>query len=257
MSDSLTQGHALTRRSVMTALLMAPSIANAQVAISTDRDSHPISDIDMLKDQPAPSLDQAPKWQGFGTPTGPAAKRLPEGIQNFAPRTSTRFAGIQRHDLAELTRKAPRTKANLPALRGLWLQNPRTNEEIMDVFWQNAAYDPAAYGRVCHLMRDWRENITSAMDPKLLHILWAVQNNIGFERPIMITSGFRTVRTNSNLEGAAVHSYHLRSQASDIVVPGVAATRIAEYVHSWGLGGVGFYARFTHIDSGPRRTWES
>lgn len=250
----------INRRIFVGALIAAPSAARAQVAYTSEASAP--EEINIQTEAPPLQLDQPLVWTGFGAPP-PAAGAAepapaPTPIPNYVPSKKSRYAGLRQKDLIELTRSAPLTKANLPTIRGMWLQNPHTNEEILDVFWANATYNQAAYGRFCHLMRDWREQVTTAMDPRLFHLLWAVQHRIGFERPIVVTSGFRTVRTNSNIENAAIHSYHLRSQAADIKVPGVPASRISEFVHSWGLGGVGFYGdRFTHVDSGPKRSWSA
>ena len=161
-------------------------------------------------------------------------------------------------DLASMTAKAPLTQAGLPAHRGLWLINYNTNEEVKTVFWKEGVYDKPAYSQLCHMLRDWREKVTMAMDPKLFHLLWAIQHRIGFQQPIIITSGFRTKTTNEMLraEGSAINSLHMHSQASDIVVNKVSPQDIAKYAQSLGVGGVGFYSRFVHIDTGAIRTWE-
>ena len=161
-------------------------------------------------------------------------------------------------DLASMTAKAPLTQAGLPAHRGLWLVNYNTNEEVKTVFWKEGVYDKPAYSQLCHMLRDWREKVTMAMDPKLFHLLWAIQHRIGFQRPIIITSGFRTKTTNEMLraEGSAINSLHMHSQASDIVVNKVSPQDIAKYAQSLGVGGVGFYSKFVHIDTGAIRTWE-
>ncbi|MCB8822831.1 YcbK family protein [Microvirga rosea] len=56
-------------------------------------------------------------------------------------------------------------------------------------------------------------------------------------------------------EGAAINSLHMHSQACDIVVKDTSAEDIAEYVQSLGIGGLGKYTRFSHIDTGPIRNW--
>ncbi|MBD2745758.1 YcbK family protein [Microvirga sp. BT688] len=160
-------------------------------------------------------------------------------------------------DLASMTAKAPLTQAGLPAHRGLWLVNYDTNEEIKTVFWKEGVYDKPAYSQLCHMLRDWREKVTMAMDPKLFHLLWAIQHRIGFEQPIIITSGFRTKKTNDMLrdEGSAINSLHMHSQASDIVVNKVPAETIAKYAKAIGIGGIGKYRNFTHVDTGEIRSW--
>lgn len=181
------------------------------------------------------------------TPVPPAAP--PSGL--------VKGAGMKPADLQQIDRTAPRTEIGLPAIRGLWLQNPNTDEEVITLFYDQGHVLNAGYTQVCRILRDWRENQVMAMDPMLLHLMWQVQRGDRFTRPMVINSGFRTLRTNQSLasEGAAPASYHLRSSACDVVLDGVSPERIAEYVHSLRRGGVGFYPRFTHIDTGPVRTW--
>ena len=160
-------------------------------------------------------------------------------------------------DLAYIDREAPKTDRGLAAVRGLWLINPHTKEEVVTLFWSVGAYDNTAYSACCELMRDWRERQTVAMDPRLFHLLWAIQRNVQFSEPLIITSGFRTVKTNRMLqaEGAAVNSQHLRSRASDIVLGSKPPGDTARVAQQFGVGGLGYYKRFTHIDTGPKRSW--
>ncbi|GHE73330.1 hypothetical protein GCM10019059_36150 [Camelimonas fluminis] len=168
-----------------------------------------------------------------------------------------RPSGMTSADLVLIDKKARPTNAGLPDTRGLWLQNPHTNEEITVLFWISGQYDNLAYTQVCRLMRDWRENAVAHMDPKLLHLLWAIQRGSGFTRPLVINSAFRTRRTNNLLaaEGAAINSLHLHRQATDLRLDGIRPSNVAEYVHSMEIGGVGFYPTFTHVDTGRVRTW--
>jgi uncharacterized protein YcbK (DUF882 family) len=39
-------------------------------------------------------------------------------------------------------------------------------------------------------------------------------------------------------------------------MPGVAPASMADLGSLLGLGGVGVYASFVHLDTGPRRTWK-
>lgn len=160
-------------------------------------------------------------------------------------------------DLAYIDREAPKTDRGFAAVRGLWLINPHTKEELVTLFWSVGEYDNVAYSACCELMRDWRERQTVAMDPKLMHLLWAIQRTTRFSEPLIITSGFRTVRTNTMLraEGAAVNSQHLHSRASDVILGSTPPGETARVAQAFGLGGLGLYKKFTHIDTGPRRVW--
>ena len=165
--------------------------------------------------------------------------------------------GITSRDLVQIDQKARPTTAGLPDTRGIWLQNPNTGEEVTVLFWVSGLYDNRGYTQICRIMRDWRENAVAYMDPKLLHLLWAIQRGSGFTRPLVINSAYRTQKTNLLLraEGAAINSLHIRRQACDLKLDGIAPGKVAEYVHSMAIGGVGYYPTFTHVDTGNIRTW--
>ena len=113
--------------------------------------------------------------------------------------------GLTTKDLVQIDRGARATTAGLPDTRGLWLENPHTGETATVLFWVSGLYDNHGYTQVCRIMRDWRDNSVAYMDPKLLHLLWAIQRGSGFTRPLVINSAYRTQRTNRLLraEGAA------------------------------------------------------
>jgi len=207
--------------------------------------------------QPPPSFLKAPPLDQLAAGDRP----LSEPEKGPEPSSPTPFVlGKGRYtpaDLAYIDREAPKTDRGLAAVRGLWLINPHTKEEVVTLFWSVGAYDNTAYSACCELMRDWRERQTVAMDPRLFHLLWAIQRNVQFTEPLIITSGFRTVKTNKMLqaEGAAVNSQHLHSRASDIVLGSKPPGETARVAQQFGVGGLGYYKRFTHIDTGPKRSW--
>ena len=67
-------------------------------------------------------------------------------------------------------------------------------------------------------------------------------------RLIFITSGYRVPNEWLKRQGidTARNLFHLRVGAVDIQIRGVAL----------GLGGVGVYSTFVHLDTGPQRTWK-
>lgn len=165
--------------------------------------------------------------------------------------------GLTTKDLIQIDQSAKPTTAGLPDTRGLWLENPHTGETATVLFWVSGLYDNHGYTQICRIMRDWRQNAVAYMDPKLLHLLWAIQRGSGFTRPLVINSAYRTVATNHLLraEGAAINSLHLKRQACDLKLDGIPPGKVSEYVHSMLVGGVGFYPTFTHVDTGRIRTW--
>ena len=160
-------------------------------------------------------------------------------------------------DMRYLLKNSPRLKNNLASIRAIWIRNPHTKEELRCVFWNNGVYDNDAYAKVCILMQDWREKIVMAMDPLLMHIIWRIQSDVNYDAPVNINSAYRTKKTNDMLakEGAAQNSQHLNARAIDIGVPGYSPRAVGERAMELGVGGVGFYKTFTHVDTGNKRYW--
>ena len=69
-----------------------------------------------------------------------------------------------------------------------------------------------------------------------------------FDRPVVVTSGVRCQSYNKAIGGAA-GSQHLRGRAADITVYATSPGLVADFAEELGLGGVGRYENFTHIDT--------
>lgn len=148
--------------------------------------------------------------------------------------------------------------------RELWLKSQKTGESLKLAYWVEGQIIPDNYWRICALLRDVRENLMTSMDPLLLDLLRGVS---GFyeawqwPHPIIVTSGFRTLKTNNALrkEGAHRNSMHLYGKAADITIPGIPPSHIGTLVSNLRKGGVGIYPdrNFVHIDSNTEqvKTW--
>ena len=70
-----------------------------------------------------------------------------------------------------------------------------------------------------------------------------------FERPVVITSGYRTEGHNAACGGAA-YSQHKYGMAADIAVSGIAPAEVAACADRLlgNRGGVGTYSSFCHVD---------
>ena len=125
-------------------------------------------------------------------------------------------------------------------------------------FWRDGAPDHQGLAELNWLMRDVRAAEVSPIDLRVYYLLAVLQAEFG-GRPIIITSGYRTQATNEWLmeQGidAARNSFHLRGRAADFQIWGVAPDRMAALGSLLGLGGVGIYASFVHLDTGPQRVW--
>lgn len=96
--------------------------------------------------------------------------------------------------------------------------------------------------------------VASRLQP-LCIVLEAIRAELD-HRPVTIVSGYRTPAHNRAVGGSR-HSRHMEGDAADIRVAGVSAQRVhavALRLHQAGtirLGGLGAYARFTHVDVRP------
>ncbi|MDD2806770.1 MAG: DUF882 domain-containing protein [Elusimicrobiales bacterium] len=93
------------------------------------------------------------------------------------------------------------------------------------------------------------------MDPRLAVLLSSIQRQLG-GRSISLTSGYRSPRHNK-MVGGADDSMHTHGKAADIRIAGYNYAQVGAAARSAGAGGVGFYPckRFTHVDTGPARSW--
>jgi uncharacterized protein YcbK (DUF882 family) len=147
------------------------------------------------------------------------------------------------------------------ARRALSFENLHTGEVLDLVYWAEGRYLPDATQRIEYLLRDFRNNKTHAIDPRLLDLLTVLRARLDTRAPFLVISGYRSPETNAMLhrksEGVATNSLHMQGQAIDIRI----ADRSLESLHSTALdlkaGGVGYYPRsdFVHVDVGRVRRW--
>lgn len=148
---------------------------------------------------------------------------------------------------------------NLPKTRGIWAYNANVSEHVKLSYVRDGYYDPGALTAIDWLLRDHHFSRYVPMSRRLYDVLYVTQYRYGFNKPLVITSGYRTPRTNQLLAervpGVGRRSYHLRGQAVDFHVPGVPLRELANFLLALGVGGVGLYPRHVHVDVGPLRSW--
>jgi uncharacterized protein YcbK (DUF882 family) len=147
--------------------------------------------------------------------------------------------------------------------RSLWVvrENGAQRDELRVTYWTaQRGYDREQYLQLCWLLRDVQANRVFPIDHDLLAVLCGVQAWLGREgrvAPLRIFSGYRSLTTNKQTEGAALDSRHLLGKAADIAIDGVTNVKLAGIASILGKGGTGFYPgrSFVHVDVGDERVW--
>ena len=147
--------------------------------------------------------------------------------------------------------------------RSITLHHPASGETVSAIYRRSDGYDAEAMQQIATLFRDRRNGEVVPVDPALVDMLVDLRERCGAspDTPIHITSGFRSQATNVALArtnpNVAEHSFHMRGQAADIYIPGVAPRRIADEAAAMQRGGYAMYAHtgHVHVDTGPFRTW--
>ena len=148
-------------------------------------------------------------------------------------------------------------------VRSLSLINTHTQERASIVFKRDGVYDQRGLQELNHMLRDWRRNETTRMDPALFDLVWDVYRDTGSRQPIHIVSGYRSPTTNNALRsrsrGVAKFSQHMLGKAMDFYLPDVNLSTLREIGIKKQTGGVGFYpssgSPFVHMDTGSVRAW--
>jgi uncharacterized protein YcbK (DUF882 family) len=149
--------------------------------------------------------------------------------------------------------------------RTLSLHHVHTNEDLTVTFKKNGQYDEEALKKINWIMRDWRKNEATKMDPQEIDLLWEVYQEVGAKEPIHIICGFRAPATNEMLRhrsrrsGVARNSQHTLGKAIDFYIPGVSLDTLRATAMRLQGGGVGYYptsgSPFVHLDVGNVRAW--
>jgi len=145
--------------------------------------------------------------------------------------------------------------------RTLDLRNENTGERFVGTYFGDGYYDPDAMGELDHLMRDFHTDESIMMDVRLYDIFAAIQGRIDGQEPLVITSGYRSRKTNERLRKrnrwAAKNSLHVPGMAADLKIRGVSGERLVGIAKELQMGGVGSYrgSSFIHVDVGDVRSW--
>ncbi|RWP35079.1 DUF882 domain-containing protein [Mesorhizobium sp.] len=147
--------------------------------------------------------------------------------------------------------------------RSLKLYNLHTKEKAEIVYKRGGRYDQAGLKKINVILRDWRRNEPTKMDPRLLDLVWEAYRQSGARDYIQVVCGYRSSSTNSMLRsrsrGVAKKSQHTLGKAMDFYIPGVPLKKLRDIGLRMQGGGVGYYPRsgspFVHMDVGNVRHW--
>lgn len=149
-----------------------------------------------------------------------------------------------------------------PKPRIMRLRNINTGEFFNTEFSEGSFVSASVQKKFDWFMRDRRNNLVRRMDQNLFTKLYRIQSNLGLRNTeIQIICGYRSPATNAAMRrrsrGVASNSYHIRGQAIDFRIDGVALNRVYHVTKQLQSGGVGFYphSNFVHVDTGPVRVW--
>ncbi len=167
----------------------------------------------------------------------------------------TAALGFWTPELAVAATRAPVTA------RAIKLANVHTGEKFSGEYWHQGKYLPDAFGQIKKVLRDFRTNEKFPIDPRLMDVLFVLQNRLGNFNSFEVFSGYRSPKTNNMLrnagEGVARRSLHMQGQAVDVRLPGTRLPYLKSAAQSLKSGGVGYYpsSNFVHIDTGRVRSW--
>jgi uncharacterized protein YcbK (DUF882 family) len=155
------------------------------------------------------------------------------------------------------------TRAAWSETRSLSFKQLHTGETVTITFKRNGRYDSEGLKQINYILRDWRRNESTTMDPALLDLVWEVRNAVGSKAPVYVLSGYRSPVTNAMLRsrsrGVAKTSQHMVGKALDFYLPDVPLSKLRETALKFQRGGVGYYptsgSPFVHMDTGSVRHW--
>ncbi|RUV36333.1 DUF882 domain-containing protein [Mesorhizobium sp. M7A.F.Ca.MR.148.00.0.0] len=147
--------------------------------------------------------------------------------------------------------------------RSLKLYHLHTHEKAEIVYKRNGRYVPEGLRKINIILRDWRRNEPTKMDPRLLDLVWEAYREAGATDYIQVICGYRSPSTNSMLRGrsrgVAEKSQHMLGKAMDFYIPGVPLKKLRNIGLKMQGGGVGYYpssgSPFVHMDVGNVRHW--
>ena len=186
-------------------------------------------------------------------------------LRNLKIRTAGKYAtaGALTLLLAAITPTRTQNAIANGDTRTIHLYHTHSGESIQATFRVNGQYDTSVLEKLNHFLRDWRNDETIKMDPRLFDVVWETYRESGSQEPINIVSAYRSPQTNAMLrrrsKAVAEFSQHMLGKAMDMHYLDVPMSRVREIAMRLQRGGVGYYPTagtpFVHLDVGNVRAW--
>ena len=71
-----------------------------------------------------------------------------------------------------------------------------TKETLTIQYMKNGKHIPEAMEKINWMLRDWRKDEPTQMDPDLIDLVWEIHNELGSAEPINVISAYRSRDTN-------------------------------------------------------------
>jgi uncharacterized protein YcbK (DUF882 family) len=147
--------------------------------------------------------------------------------------------------------------------RSLTIYHAHTREQETITYKKYGSFDAEGLKQMNWILRDWRHDEPTRMDPILFDILWETYRASGSSAPIHVVSAYRSPGTNAMLarrsRGVAKNSQHMSGKAMDFNLPDVSMAKVRDIGLRLQNGGVGYYPRannpWVHLDTGGVRHW--
>lgn len=147
--------------------------------------------------------------------------------------------------------------------RTISFYNIHNQETLTILYKKDGKFIPSAMEKINWILRDWRKNEATHMDPALVDLLWEIHTELGSREPIHIISGYRARDTNEMLRktvgGQASQSRHILGKAADVQFPDIPLKNLRYSALIRERGGVGYYPTsaipFVHVDTDRVRHW--
>jgi uncharacterized protein YcbK (DUF882 family) len=164
---------------------------------------------------------------------------------------------------AQAESDSPQGETPQAEARTLSFYNIHTKENVTITYKRDGEFLAEGMKQINHIMRDWRRDEPTDIDPELVDTIWKIYQELGSQKPIHLVSGYRSKKTNEALRrrggGQARKSQHILGKAADIHFPDVPVKKLRNSALVREIGGVGYYPRsglpFVHVDTGRVRHW--